>query len=270
MPPPRFQRRNATMRRRMGLAGWNNSRPWSPWSKSLTTMTIREGHNPGGSAGAVFHLPVNNWNDPLGDLDTLVAGTGALNHKRHPMNHDQAIADGYNIVQVLSWKAVIETNWIAAGNITNDYIVAYTFSQNEATTITLVHTTEAARTERLNILTSPRWTFKRYNAAPYNSFGKKITIVVDDVYAYCELIAHGSQVNAFGNGMMSHVISDTDHLSNTPVTNLFCTVVIMTESGLVMLVDSIHVTVKVTQKVRIMRDKVGAQDTTEGVPDSHA
>ncbi len=69
---------SSTMRRRMGLTGWGNSKPFFGWSKTLTTKTLGEGHNPGVLNGAKFTLPVNNWNDPLGDLGNLVPGSGSL------------------------------------------------------------------------------------------------------------------------------------------------------------------------------------------------
>ncbi len=272
MGPKRRRRRgDQVMNKRLGLRGHRGSRPFSAWSKTLTTLTTGEGHNPGTTAGAVFILPVNNWNDPLGTLSTMVAGTGSLTANRHPMHHNTAIAQGYNIAQVLSWHAKITTNFIKAANITADYIVAYTFGSSEASEVVLTAGT-AARIERMEILTNPRWTKKTFQADSAHTLEKDrvIKINVPNVFKYCEVLAGGAQVQAFGNGLMSHAIRDTSSASNTPVVGLFCTIVLMTESGLALTVDSVHITIEITQKVKIMRQNLGTEDMDDGEPDVHA
>lgn len=265
----RRPRRSAVMQRRMGLKGWGGSRPYTPWSKTLVTRTTGEGHNPGTTSGAVFGLPVNNWNDPLGALSTLVSGTGTIVQNRHPMHHDNAIEDGYNVVQVLLWSAKMTFNFIGAEAAVGDYLVAYNFSSELGSEVSLT-AGAASRTERMEMLTNPRWTIKHLNGSPNQIQDHTVRIKPIDVFAYCETISDGNQTVAFGNGMMSHAIRDVSFTSDNPTIELFCHVVIMTESGLAMPVDSVHATIEITQKVRIMRDFLAAEDLNEGEPDLHA
>ncbi len=264
---------NMIMKKRLGILSWNGSRPFLGWSKTLTTRTLGEGHNPGTTAGAQFSIPVNNWNDPLGSLATLVAGTGSLTSNRHPMDHDSAIASGYQRVQVLSWKAEIDVNWITGASNTGDFVVAYTFNQDVATEVALTAGT-AARIEALEIETNRRWTTKRFNSAAGASAGAKrntkVVINVPNVFAYCDNIARGTEVVEANNATCSHVISDNSFQTDDPEITLFCNVVIYQETGLEMLINSILVKVAITQKVKIMRDKQGAQDMDDGEPDVHA
>ncbi len=263
----------ATMKRRLGLLGWGNSRPFFEWSKTITTRTLGEGHNPGTLAGAFFHLPVNNWNDPLGTLSNLVAGSGSLTANRHPLNHDDAITRNYNRARVLSWSAKINVNWIASASGTQDFIVAYTFSEDTNTEVTLVAGT-AARIERLEIETNPRWTVKKFEAANNGQFAPSSTrgifIRVPNVFAYCDIIARGEQDVEANNGTVGHILADSSSATNAPTITLFCTVVIMTESGIAMAIDSVHATVAITQRVKLMRDHQGAEDMDEGEVDVHA
>ncbi len=267
------RKRSDPMRKRMGLVGWRGSRPFDAWSKTLVTITHGTGHNPGTTSGTVFTLPVNNWNDPMGDLATLVAGSGNLIQNRHPVNHNNAIAAGYNIVQVLSWFCRLKVNWIKADDPSKDFFVAYTFSQNDATEV-LLTAGLASNIERLEIFTNPRWTVKHMRAVQgsgeVHTNRSDIVINVPNVFKYCKIIADGSNVTTFGNGLMSHVIADTSAATNNPNIQLFCTVVIMTEDGFGLAIDSVAVTIAVTQKVRIMRDFLGAEDMDGGEVDVHA
>ncbi len=270
----RFSSANAIMKRRMGAIGWGGSKPFFSWSKTITTKTLGEGHNPGGTMGALFHLPVNNWNDPLGNLATLVAGTGSLTSNRHPEPHLNAIAVGYNRVNVISWKAEIDVNWIAPEGASNDFVVAYTFKQEAVTELTLA-TGPAGRIEVLELKTNPRWTISRvFNAHHGHDTGKKksskVVINVPNVFKYCEFIAGGQTNLLADNGSTGHAIKDTGFTSNVPIITLFCTVAIFTLSGLTMLIDSIHVTVAITQKVKIYRDFLGDEDMDDGETDVHA
>lgn len=281
--PPRRRKRRAKPRRkkkkrvdpmkaRMGMTGWKGSKPYHGWSKTLTTVTMGEGHNPGGTTGALFSFPVNNWNDPLGTMNSLVAGTGSLTSDRHPMHHDNAIADKYEVAQVLSWKAEIDVNWIKADLPTGDFIVAYTFVQDENSAVTL-GTGATGRLEVLAIQTNPRWTVKHFRAVQsFDEVRKRrnsIIISVPNVYRYCKTISSGQVFTAFSSEVVSHEIKDVSHASSAPAVKLFCRIVIMAKSGLDMLVDSVHVTVAITQKVKIMRNKRGDEDMLEGVPDTH-
>ncbi len=263
----------AIMKRRMGLIGWGGSRPFFKWSQTIITRTLGEGHNPGTTSGAVFHLPVNNWNDPLGTLSTLVAGSGSLTANRHPVNHDDAIAIGYNRVQVLSWNATIFANWIAAGQGASDFIVAYTFSEDEATEVALV-AGSTSRIERLEIETDPRWTVKKFDANNQGTFkptsAMAVHINVPNVFDYCNTIAMGHKNIAADNGSVSHVLGDSNSTTNPPLITLFCTVVIMTESGGALPINSIHVTVAIKQRAKLMRDFQGAEDLDGGEVDVHA
>ncbi len=269
----RFTTTRAVMKRRLGMVGWGNSRPWHPWSKIITTRTLGEGHNPGTTTGAIFFLPVNNWNDPLGSLATLVAGSGSLTSNRHPMNHNNAISTGYNWAQVLSWSAKIEINWITASSPPNDFNVAYTFAQDAASEVTLVAGTEA-RVDNLDIETNPMWTVKRFNAAfgdtPKRGNEGVTFISVPNVFEYCDSIARGLSATEANNQTVGHLIADVSHTSGPPTIPLFCTVAIYTISGLAMPINSVHVTVAVTQRVKLMRDLIGAEDLDEGQPDVHA
>lgn len=270
MPGRRRHRTNRVMRRRMGLRGWDDSRPYHPWSKTLVSRILGEGHNPGVTSGVEFALPVNNWNDPLGTGGGLVVGTGSQTTNRHPVKHNNAITDGYNVAQVLKWRCLIILNWIRAEDITGDYIVAYRFTQQDGTEV-LLPAGPATSIEILEMLTSPYWTTKRFNASPLHRKRETVSINVPDVYQYVEAIHAGHQVSTtMGNGVMSHVIADTNSASNSPVVKLFCQVVVASLSGLVMLIDSLHITIQITQKVRIMRDYVGSQDLDEGEADVHA
>lgn len=272
MAPRRRSSQRDIMHRRMGLKGLNNSRPFKPWSKTLVTRTLGEGHAGIGTlAGSSFNLPVNNWNDPLGGLTGLQAGTGSLTKNRHPMNHDDAIADGYDHVQVLSWKAEIATTWIGTSSETLDYIVAYTFAEDTSTEVALTAGT-AVRLERLEMMTNPRWTMRNYNAVGGEQHSKpnnSVFISVPNVFAYCTLIARGHQTVEANNGTVSHQIVDSSSSTNVPDIGLFCTVSIFTESGLALPVDSILVTVAITQRVKIMRDKLGGEDMEDGETDVH-
>ncbi len=271
--PKRRRRRSGRdiMKQRMGLTGIRGSKPYLPWSKTLITTTMGEGHNPGTTVGALFHLPVNNWNDPLGTLGSLVAGDGSLTSNRHPSHHAQAIVDKYRSVQVISWEAIIDCNWILAGDDNNDYMIAYTFVGAEGTGVNLA-AGAAARLERLDILSHPRWTVRNLKASPLadSHFRNAIRINVPDVYAYCDTLSRGAAVTAFGNEAMSHTILDVASSSNFPNTRLFCTIAIMTEGGLAMIINSLRVTVSITQKVRIMRNQLGADDLFDATPDTHA
>lgn len=252
--------------------GWQNSRPYNIWSRTLTTRTMGEGHNPGTTTGALFILPVNNWNDPLASLGTLVVGTGSKTEDRHPMNHDDAIADGYGRVQVLSWSAKINVNWIASASGTQDFIVAYTFSETSTTEVALA-AGSGGRNERLEILTNPRWTVKQFDANNQGTFKPTSTngifISVPNVFAYCDTLNQGTLNTEANNSTIGHLIADSSSATNVPTVTLFCTVVIMTESGIAMSIDSIHVTVAITQRVKIMRTFIGTEDMDGGEADVH-
>lgn len=272
MPRRRFRRAgNTTMNKRLGLSTWENSKPYFGWSKTLVTNTVGEGRNPGTIAGATFSLPVNNWNDPLGTLATLVAGAGGLRQDRHPAHHADAIRDGYENVQVHAWSADIDVNWILGANNTQDLLVAYTFAQDTTTPFVLT-AGGTARTERMEVLTSSRWTKFRMNADPNPSTEhnrKRFKINVPNVFDYCKTISAGSTLAVFGNGAMSHSIRDVNSATTPPGVTLFCLVVIMTETGFALPVDSIHVTIQIRQKVTIMRDRQGPEGLDEGETDLH-
>ncbi len=280
MPRRRFRRRarkrkvkNSVMKRRLGILGWDGSRPFTPWSKTLTTITYGVGRSPGTISGTIFHLPVNNWNDPIGPLSNPVAGAGTFTANRHPTNHDTAIANGYNTVQVLEWQLRLQVNWILDAAPTNDFFVAYTFKQDAATEVTMTAGTDSA-IERLEIFTSPRWTVKHLRAIQGRSevhTGKSdIVITVGNVFEYCKLIDRGLNTDAFGNGDVAHDIADVNSVTNPAAVQLFCTIVIMTESGLAMAANAIQLLVGVKQKVKIMRNWPGSQDLDTGEVDVHA
>ena len=44
----------------------------------------------------------------------------------------------------------------------------------------------------------------------------------------------------------------------------------MTENGKAMAIDSLHVTIAITQRVKLMRDFIGTEDAFDGQPDVHA
>lgn len=265
-------RERGVMRKRLGLDSWNKSRPFNQWSMTFMTKTWGEGHNPGTTTGTTFALPVNNWNDPIGDLSTLVAGTGALIHNRHPIHHDDALLHLYNTVQVLSWKAEIDINHIKeseALNAIGDYYIAYAFSESIDTQIVLSATPALARIERLNIFTNPMWTVLRRDAGIHRK--TKLVISVPDVFEYMKIMVGGANPgDNFGNPSIAHQIADVGSESApVPIGKLYCRIVIGKESGTAMAIDTLHVTVAVTQKVRIMRNFLGTKDIVLGVPDLH-
>lgn len=239
----------------------------------MTTRTLGQGRNPGTTSGAVFHLPVNNWNDPLGTLATLVAGSGSLTSNRAPMHHNNALASGYQRVQVLRWKAEIYVNWIAGDIPDQDFNVAYTFSQT-ATTELLLTAGTAARLEVLEIETNPMWTVARFNGTPglttRRSNQNRIVISVPNVFAYCDSIARGQLNVEANNGTVGHVIALVNSATAPPTVALFCTVAIYTVSGLAMAINTVNVQVAVTQHVKIMRDLIGTEDLDEGEPSVHS
>ncbi len=261
------------MKRRLGLLGWKNSRPFFNWSQTLVTRTMGSGHNPGTTMGATFILPVNNWNDPLGSLSTLVAGTGSLINARRPVRHADALAAGYQRCQVLSWHADIKVNWIASAGGTSDFIVAYTFGQDNTTEVVLT-VGDAGRVEVLEFLTNPRWTIKRFDANNSGTFRptstRGISINVPDVFAYCQKMAEGQLNVEANNSTVGHVMASVASTTNGPTVQLFCTVAIFTESGLAMAIDSVNVTVAITQRVKVMRDFIGTEDMDDGETGIHA
>lgn len=277
MPKRRRRRKrrakNSVMKQRLGLLNKRGSRPYHAWSKTITEVTLGHGTNPGTTAGAIFHLPVNNWNDPLGTLATLTSGAGTLVAGRHPRHHVNAILDGYNAVQVLSWQMKMWCNWIKADAPNGDFFVGYIIRDDANTEVTLVADGTAER-ERLDMMTSPRWTLKHYRAVQgfreVRPNSEAIVINIPNVYAYGKILAGGASVVAFGPRRMSHQIADVASTVNPPGQTIFCTVCIMTESGLAMAIDSVDVTIEITQKVRIMRNALGSGDLNEGQPDSHA
>ncbi len=277
MPPRRKANRRystsrAVMERRLGIRGWARSRPFFEWSKTLVTRTLGEGHNPGTTTGALFRLPVNNWNDPLGTLSTLVAGTGSLTANRHPVHHDTTLSVGFNRVQVLSWNAKISVNWIGAESSTQDFVVGYQFVGSNATEVNLTAGT-AARIERMEFETNPRWTLKHFNAAGgVDSLStKNVYINVPNVFAYADILAKGVSDTEANNNTVGHGIGDVDYLTSPlPTIRVYVNVVIYTESGLAMPIDSVHVTVAITQRVKIMRDFIGGEDMDDGEVDVHA
>ncbi len=263
------------MKQRLGLVGWKGSKPYHAFSKTLITKTLGEGHNPGTTTGATIVFPVNNWNDPLGTLSTLVAGTGSLTSNRHPMNHDDAMLDNYEVVQVLSWKLDLTINWIKADDPVSDFMVGYLFVANKASEIALDPAAGAARIERLEMLTNPRWTVKHYRAVQgiteVRPRSETLSISVPNVFQYLKIIAAGSDATvSLTNAHVSHVIADVNDVTNSPLVSMACTIAIMTESGLAMAIDSLHVTARVTQKVKIMRGFFGSEDMDEGEADTHA
>ncbi len=266
-------RQRGVMRKRLGLSGWAGSKPFNNYSMTLVSKTYGEGHNPGTTTGTTFTLPVNNWNDPLGNLSTLVAGTGLLSEKRHPIHHDDALLHLYNTVQVLSWKAEIDINHIKeseALNAIGDYYVAYTFSQNASTQVALDPATNLARIERFNIFSNPMWTVIRRDAGIHRKY-RPIVISVPSVFEYMKITAAGANsAENFGNPVISHTIADVAFDSGPPTNTLFCRIVIGKESGTAMAIDTLHVTIAITQKVRIMRNFTGTKDIIFGVTDSHA
>lgn len=266
------KRRTSVMQQRLGLRGWHGSKPFDQWSKTLVTRTLGQGHNPGTTTGAAFELPVNNWNDPIGALGTLVAGNGSLAQQRHPMDHDNALSAGYRRVQVLSWKAEIDVNWILAADPPQDFSVAYAFGSDSSTEVAL-GSGGAARTELMEFQTNPRWTVKRFNATPgvnEHPRGRKIVISVPNVFAYCKVVGPAQTTLEPSNQSVSHSIADTSFTSNFPSIQLWCYIAIYTETGLAMAIDSVQVLVAITQKVKIMRQHVGAENMDEGEPDNHA
>lgn len=280
MPPRRKRRKkrkrkrgDEVMKRRLGLTGWGRVKAFHPWSKTVVSRILGEGHNPGTTAGAVFILPVNNWNDPLGSLSTLVAGTGSLTNNRHPEHHDDALNDGYTRVQVLGWQARINVNWILADNPVQDFMVGYAFVGTSGTEVVLTAGT-AARIERMEFLTNPRWTFKHYRAVQglqeVRSQKEAIVINVPNIARYLRVITRGSRTSALDNNVMQHIIADSPHTSSPANALLFCNVAIITEGGLAMAIDSVRVTVQITQRVKIYRDNPGSKDMDGGEVDVHA
>ncbi len=270
----RRRRQRDPMRRRMGLEGWNGSRPFSPWSKTLTTVTIGHGNNPGTIAGTIFNLPCNNWNDPIGPFTNPVSGSGFKIENRHPVNHEVAIAQGYNMAEVLSWKCRLKVNWILADTPTADFLVAYTFSGDTATEVSLTVASNVASIERAEILTNPRWTVKRMRGVQgvgeSHTSKDDIIINVPNMYKYLEILGRGGDPVSWDHAAISHLLLDVNSGSNPPAIGLFCTVVVMTESGAAMAINSVAITVTITQKVKIMRDYIGAEDMDGGEVDLHA
>lgn len=260
------------MRKRLGQSGLQGSRPWSPWSKILVTKTLGVGEAPGTINGWHFAIPVNNWNDPMGTLGDLAAGAGAKIQDRHPIHHNDAIADGYDMVQVLSCNLKVEIYWnIASDNTSGRMTWGYAFS--DAFTSPFTHAVgTASRGELLNMKSDPRWTTGTILADGFfNDNIVTIRVAIPSILTYGRVFHKGSVVDgvtAFGAGMVSHPIADSSSATNAPAVPIFCHFVLFNNTGLATLVSSTKVHIESTQKVRIMRNMTTA-DLNE-VPDIHS
>ncbi len=263
----------AKMHKRLAIRGWDQSRPWIPFTKTLTTKTYGTGHNPGTLAGGVWDIPINNWNDPLGDAGDFVSGTGIEISNRHPLNHSEALSDGYTIVQVLSAKIEVTPKWnIASLDVDGDYFLAWAFSKDSAKPVTLV-VGGAAEGEIANIKSDPRWEFRRYSSSQETRNQRRgpTVITIPNMFDYCEIVGRGDAgdgLEAVMAGNVSHQIADTPFTSNVPDITLFVHLVIVMESGEVMAINSVSMEVLVTQKVRLMHDATAAG--LNRTPDTHA
>lgn len=258
-----------TMRMRLGLIGAKGSRPWAPWSKVLSTITTGGGEGPGTLNGWHLALPVNNWNDPIGSLGDLVGGTGTFVHNRHPIHHNDAIADGYDMVQVLSSKMQVEIMWNHTSDETNSRMVwGYAFSDANISPFT--HVTGNVGVNELNsMISDPRWTTGHMLASSERK-ALVIRVSVPSILRYGAIFHAGNVVDgleAYGAGMVAHVLADSAFDSNSPVVSIFCHFVLFNESGLALAASSTKVMVKHSQTVRIMRNMTTA-DLNE-MPDLH-
>ncbi len=174
---------------------------------------------------------------------------------------------------MLAWKAKIVVNWILNALAIGDHIIAYTFTEDANTEFEGV-AGSAGRIERLEILTNPRWTVKRLEGHPGTDAPSSdvhvLFISVPNVFKYCQIIADGSNTREANNGSVSHALTDSNHTVTPPLIPLFCQIIIFNESGNVMAIDSLHITVEITQRVKIMRDRKGTEDMDEGEVDVHA
>ncbi len=259
-----------TMRKRLGQSGLQGSRPWSPWSKILVTETRGIGEAPGTLNGWHFGIPINNWNDPMGTMGDLVAGTAQKIQDRHPIHHNDAIADGYDMVQVLSCRLKVEIYWNITQDVTSSRMTwGYAFS--DAFTSPFTHAAGSVSTgERLNMLSDPRWTTGSMIATA-NEKAIVINVNIPSILEYGKLFHHGSAVDgllAYGAGMVSHAIADSSSATNAPAVPLFCHFVLFNNSGLATLISSTKVNASSIQKVRIMRNMTTADLNIS--PDIHS
>ncbi len=262
----------AKMHKRLAIRGWDQSRPWIPFTKMLTTKTYGTGHNPGTTAGAQWDIPINNWNDPLGDGGTFVAGTGILITNRHPLNHSEALSDGYTVAQVLSAKIEVTPKWnIASDDVDGDYFLAWAFSKDSAAPVTLA-VGGAVEGEIGNIKSDPRWEWRRYSSSQEtrDQRRKATVITIPNMFDYCEIVGRGDAVDGIDSitaGNVSHLLADVAFNSGPPDITLFVHLVVVMESGLAMAINSVSMEVLVTQKVRLMHDATAAG--LNRTPDAH-
>lgn len=258
------------MRTRLGQQGFQGSRPWAPWSKVLVTRTAGVGEAPGTLCGWHFAIPVNNWNDPMAALGDLVAGTSQKVQDRHPIHHNDAIADGYDMVQVLSSKIQVEIMWNVAADVTSGRMTwGYAFSSSLVSPF--AHTAGSGATiELLNMVSDPRWTTGSMLADP-NHRAVVINVNIPSVLQYGKVFHGGSVVfgdDAFGAGLMAHPISDTSTASLGPIILVVCHFVLFNNAGLATAISSTRIRVEHEQKVRIMRNMTTAD--LDQTPDTHS
>lgn len=258
------------MNKRLGKVGYQGSRPWSPWSKILVTKTSGVGEAPGTLSGWHFAIPCNNWNDPMGSLGDLVAGTAQKIQDRHPIHHNDAIADGYDMVQVLSCKMRVEIMWNVAADVTSGRMTwGYAFSHT--LTSPFNHTAGSAATgELLNMVSDPRWTTGTFLADP-NHKAVVIKVNVPSILQYGKIFHGGSTVfgdEAFGAGLVAHPIADSSSATNNPIILVSCHFVLFNNAGIATAVSSTRVRITSEQKVRIMRNMTTAD--LDISPDIHS
>lgn len=258
------------MRTRLGQTGYQGSRPWAPWSKILVTKTAGVGEAPGTLCGFHCPVPINNWNDPMGTLGDLVAGTGQKIQDRHPIHHNDAIADGYDLVQVLSCKLKFELMWNIAEDVTSSRMTwGYAFSGS--ITSPFNHATGSAATgELLNMVSDPRWTTGEFIADP-NRRAVVVRVNVPSCLTYGKIFhagLPGSGLEAFGAGNMAHTLADSPSSSNNPNVPIWIHFVLFNNTGLETIVSSVKMRIESVQKVRIMRTLITAD--LDQSPDIHA
>jgi len=226
------------MERRLGSRSFGNHRPYHSQTKTLVTRTVGHGHVTATTAGNSWAIPVNNWNDPMGPLTTLAGGSGTLIENRHPLNHDTAIADDYQVVRVLDWVMRCSVSYVGTDTPGKDYVVAWRFSNS----ITSPFTWTAGGTTVGNwnaIQTDPQYSYAKFSATNTGGSsmpsGGDLVITVPSVNAYCKKLHSGLQstiANDYGPEMSGHILADVDHASNPPTIVLFCNMHVFTANGL--------------------------------------
>ena len=229
------------------------------------------------------YFPVTCLNDPMGDVDTNIGFTVDAdneNKTRHPQFHDTAIADNFEVYQVLSSDYYINVQVQSADS--NDVVLAWCFQRAAADntpTVSnpLVHLTHAnTQTEALkddlwySVRNNGGWAYARFSGtqtggSPYPSQGQ-IHIPIRSVFKLGMGLwaQYGDGTTEIGNEILDDkdsafkgILSNTSSATNGEVGRYFLCLYMFKagpSSSQVLGEDRISLEITIDQKAKLWRN----------------